>query len=240
MANGSNRNKWKISQSREKMNDPNLTQIFDSGLLSFEAGVHTALPAKVLKFNAGDNTVQVELMINELKRDGVSVPLPPIDDVPVQFFRGGDFVITTPIRKGDHGLCVFAERCIDGWFASASKSEPLDFRLHDYSDGFFLTGFSPRPLAVKDVDLDGVCMRTLSKSTYLKLTEGKIIIKGNIEQTGDYKQVGNKNLVGNFSQVEGNSVSSGTITAKDMIGSGVSLKNHTHGGDSGGITTQPN
>ena len=121
------------------MNDPNLTQIFDSGLLSFEAGVHTALPARVLKFNASDNTVQVELMINELKRDGVSVPLPPIDDVPVQFFRGGDFVITTPIRKGDHGLCVFAERCIDGWFASASKGEPLDFRLHDYSDGFFLT-----------------------------------------------------------------------------------------------------
>ena len=29
-------------------------------------------------------------MINELKRDGVSVPLPPLDDVPVQFFRGGD------------------------------------------------------------------------------------------------------------------------------------------------------
>lgn len=90
MANGINRHKWQISQSREKMNDPNLTQIFGSGLLSFEAGVHTALPAKVLKFNAGDNTVQIELMINELKRDGVSVPLPPLDDVPVQFFRGGD------------------------------------------------------------------------------------------------------------------------------------------------------
>ena len=217
------------------MNDPNLTQVFDSGLLSFEAGVHTALPAKVIKFNAGDNTVQVELMINELKRDGVSVPLPPVDDVPVQFFRGGDFVI----KAGDHGLCVFAERCIDGWFASASKGEPLDFRLHDYSDGFFLTGFSPRPLAVKDVDLDGVCMRTLDKETYIKLTSGKILIKGDIEQVGDYTQNGNKTLNGNFTQADGDSISSGTITAKDMIASGVSLKNHTHGGDSGGITTQP-
>ena len=83
-------------------------------------------------------------------------------------------------------------------------------------------------------------MRTLSKSTYLKLTEGKIIIKGNIEQTGDYKQIGNKNLVGNFSQVEGNSITNGTMTAKDVIASGVSLKRHTHGGDSGGTTTQPN
>lgn len=222
------------------MNEPNLTQVLNSGLLGFEAQIHTALPAKVLKFNAGDNTVQVELMINELKRDGASVVLPPLDDVPVQFFRGGDFVITTPIKAGDHGLCVFAERCIDGWFASASKNEPLDFRLHDYSDGFFLTGFSPRPEAVKDVDLDGVCMRTLDKGTYIKLTSSKILIKGDIEQVGDYTQTGNKTLKGNFTQAEGDSISSGTITAKDMVADGVSLKNHTHGGDSGGTTTPPN
>ena len=222
------------------MNEPNLTQVLNSGLLGFEAQIHTALPAKVLKFNAGDNTVQVELMINELKRDGASVVLPPLDDVPVQFFRGGDFVITTPIKAGDHGLCVFAERCIDGWFASASKNEPLDFRMHDYSDGFFLTGFSPRPAAVKDVDLDGVCMRTLDKGTYIKLTSGKILIKGNIEQVGDYTQTGNKTLKGNFTQADGDSISSGTITAKDMVADGVSLKKHTHGGDSGGTTTPPN
>lgn len=222
------------------MNEPNLTQILNSGLLSFEAQIHTALPAKVLKFNAGDNTVQVELMINELKRDGASVVLPPLDDVPVQFFRGGDFVITMPIKAGDHGLCVFAERCIDGWFASASKNEPLDFRMHDYSDGFFLTGFSPRPAAVKDVDLDGVCMRTLDKGTYIKLTSGKILIKGDIEQVGDYAQTGNKTLKGNFTQADGDSISSGTITAKDMVADGVSLKKHTHGGDSGGTTTPPN
>lgn len=222
------------------MNEPNLTQVLNSGLLGFEAQMHTALPAKVLKFNAGDNTVQVELMINELKRDGASVVLPPLDDVPVQFFRGGDFVITTPIKAGDHGLCVFAERCIDGWFASASKNEPLDFRMHDYSDGFFLTGFSPRPAAVKDVDLDGVCMRTLDKGTYIKLTSGKILIKGDIEQVGNYTQTGNKTLKGNFTQAEGDSISSGTITAKDMVADGVSLKKHTHGGDSGGTTTPPN
>jgi hypothetical protein len=222
------------------MNEPNLTQVLHSGFLSLEAQIHTALPARVLKFNASDNTVQIELMVNELKRDGVSVVLPPLDDVPVQFFRGGDFVITTPIKAGDFGLCVFAERCIDGWFASASKSEPLDFRLHDYSDGFFLTGFSPRPAAVKNVDLDGVCMRTLDKGTYIKLTNGKILIKGDIEQIGDYIQTGNKTLKGNFTQAEGDSISSGTITAKDMIASGVSLKKHTHGGDSGGTTTPPN
>ena len=59
--------------------------------------------------------------------------------------------------------------------------------MHDYSDGFFLTGFSPRPSAVKDVDLDGVCLRTLDKSTYFKLTKGTIFINGNIQHQGNYQ-----------------------------------------------------
>lgn len=221
------------------MNEPNLTQVLNTAQYNLEAQIHTALPAKVLKFNASDNTVQVELMINELTKNGEILVLPPLDDVPVQFFRGGDFVITTPIKAGDEGLCVFAERCIDGWFANSKKGVPLDFRLHDYSDGFFLTGISSRPNSVKDVDNDGVCMRTLEKDTYIKLTKGTIFIKGNIEQVGDYKQTGDQNLIGNFSQTEGNSQSSGTITAKDMIAGDISLKGHIHGGDSGGNTTAP-
>lgn len=227
------------------MNEPNLTQVLENAFFALQREIHTALPARVLKFNTADNTVQVELMINELKRDGQSLVLPPIDDVPVQFFRGGDFVITTPIKKGDEGLCIFAERCIDGWFALSQKKEPMDFRLHDYSDGFFLTGFSSRPMAVKNVDLDGVCMRTLEKDTYIKLTKGTIFIKGNIEQEGNYKQDGNcirngnLNLTGNFTQAEGNSVSSGTITANEVIASGISLTHHTHTGDSGGSTSEP-
>lgn len=202
------------------MNKPNLTQVFNDSFLNFQAQIHTALPARVLKFNANDNTVQIELMINELKRDGISVVIPPLDDVPVQFFRGGEFVITTPINVGDFGLCIFAERCIDSWFINATKNEPLDFRLHDYSDGFFLTGFSPRPFAIKDVDLDGVCLRTLDKNTFLKLTNGKIIIKGDIQHEGNY------NL-------------NGIMSNKDTISSGVSLKSHTHTGDSGGTTSSP-
>ncbi|WP_169753525.1 Gp138 family membrane-puncturing spike protein [Campylobacter mucosalis] len=224
----------------------NLTQILKMGFDGLQNEIHTALPARVIKFNPSDNTVQVELMINQLSKNGKTLIIPPLDDVPVQFFRGGDFVITTPISPGDEGLCVFAERCIDGWFESSNKKAPLDFRLHDYSDGFFLTGFSSKPNAVKNVDLDGVCIRTLDKSTFIRLTKGKIYIKGDIEQVGNYKQQGNYDQQGNynqkgsFRQTEGNSQSSGTITANEVIADGVNLKTHTHGGDSGGTTTPPN
>lgn len=223
----------------------NLTQVLKAGFDMLQNEIHTALPARVLKFNAQDNTVQVELMINQLSKNGKTLIIPPLDDVPVQFFKGGDFVITAPVKKGDEGLCVFAERCIDGWFATANKQEPMDFRLHDYSDGFFITGFSSRPNAVKDIDLDGICMRTLQKDTYIKLTKGTIYIKGNIEQVGNYKQQGScerngsLSLKGNFTQTEGNSVSSGKITAKEVMANGVSLTTHKHGGDSGGSTSTP-
>ncbi|MGG7074321.1 Gp138 family membrane-puncturing spike protein [Campylobacter sp. 9BO] len=218
----------------------NLTQVLKAGFNGLQNEIHTALPARVLKFNSADNTVQVELMINQISKDGKTLIIPPLDDVPVQFFRGGEFVITTPISVGDEGLCVFAERCIDGWFANSQKAEPMDYRLHDYSDGFFITGFSSRPKAVKNVDLDGVCMRTLDKNTFIKLTQGKILIKGDIEHQGNTTQTGDYTQKGSFTQTEGNSVSSGKMTATDMIASGVSLKGHTHTGDSGGTTSAPN
>lgn len=202
------------------MKDPNLTQVLETAFDDEKAKIHTALPCRVLKFSTQDNTVQVEFMINELSRDGVSIELPPADDVPVQFFRGGDFVVTTPIKKGDFGLCIFSERCIDTWFAMAKKQEPPDARMHDYSDGFFLTGFSPRPSVVKDVDLDGICLRTLDKSTYLKLAKGTIFISGNIQHQGNYQL-------------------SGIMTNNDTISGGISLKDHTHTGDSGGTTSKP-
>ncbi|MBR8461469.1 baseplate protein [Campylobacter sp. faydin G-24] len=221
------------------MTEANLTQVLNATQYELQRQIHTALPARVIKFNSADNTVGVELMVNEITRDGKSIVLPPIYDIPVQFFRGGEFVITTPINAGDFGLCVFAERCIDSWFLNAKKSTPLDFRLHDYSDGFFITGFSPKSVAVSSVDSDGVCMRTLDKSTYIKLTKGTIFIKGNVIQEGDYTQSGDLNLKGALAQTGGNAKTSGIITAEDVIGGGISLKAHTHGGDSGGSTTQP-
>lgn len=194
--------------------------------------IHTTLPARVVSFNAADNTVQVEVMINQVLKDGEPSELPLLVDVPVQFPRGGGFVLTFPISSGDEGLVVFSERCIDGWWQTGEKAVPMEKRIHDYSDAFFIPGVSSVPNAVPDIAMDGVSMRTVDNSTFIKVTNGKIIIKGDIEQEGNYQQEGNMNRMGTSTTTGLISGAGGlSIEGDNGTGSSATIKgNLTHTG----------
>lgn len=70
---------------------------------------------------------------------------------------------------------------------------------------------------------DGAELRTRDRSTFIRLTNGKIYIKGDIEHVGNTKQTGNLDQTGN-------TTSSGTVTGQtDVIAAGKSGKGHTHG-----------
>ena len=224
--------------------------------------IHTALPGRVVSFNPAENTVSVELMINQVMDDGSGSEITVLADVPVQWPRGGGFVITFPIAPGDEGQVIFNERCIDGWWASGEKSVPLDFRLHDYSDATFIAGISSRPKVIRDVFMQGASLQTEDGSTYIRLTPGIIYVKGDIvhegntNQTGNYSRHGTSTTYGLISGMGGMSVtgdngsgvsvtfsgsvehSGGSITSlgKTIDGS------HTHSGvqPGGGNTGAPN
>ncbi|MDR8345712.1 hypothetical protein FPK41_22485, partial [Acinetobacter baumannii] len=66
----------------------------------------------------------------------VSVNLPLLVDVPVVFPRGGGCTLTFPVKPGDECLVIFADRCIDFWWQSGGIQEPVDERMHDFSDAF--------------------------------------------------------------------------------------------------------
>lgn len=198
-----------------------LKTAIERGLLD----VHTALPGKVVSFNPVKNTVSVEPMINQIMEDSSQQEITTLADVPVQFQRGGGFVLTFPIAQGDEGLIVFNERCIDGWWATGQKSIPLDFRMHDYSDAVFIPGISSVPKAIPNIFMQGAALRTEDDSTYIRLTNGKIFIKGDIEHEGNREQTGNSLTNGNHS-VNGNSESSGGTMTHNGKNIG---HNHTHG-----------
>lgn len=221
---------------------PTLLDVVTAAASSERLDIHTALPGRVVALNADDNTVTVEPMIKQVLVSGEPVDLPPLVDVPVHFPRGGGFAFTVPIVAGDEGLIVFGERCIDGWFASGDRSAPLDARLHDYSDGFFIPGVSSRPNAIPDLYQGGASMQTVDGETYIRLSKGKISIKGDIEHIGNSKQTGNHEQAGDFNQTAGNSQSSGTISAQKVVANGVDTETHTHGGvqTGSGNTGKPN
>ncbi|MDC9606873.1 Gp138 family membrane-puncturing spike protein [Xenorhabdus griffiniae] len=217
---------------------PTLLDVLDRKAENERLDIHTALPARVVSFNG--HTATIELMINQILRNGEVLELPPLVDVVVQFPRAGGFCFTVPVTSGDEGLAIFSERCIDGWYATGNKSVPLDARLHDYSDASFIPGICSQPKKILDFFHGGASMQTDDGSTFIRMTQGTITILGDIEHLGNSKQTGNHQQAGNWNQTSGNSESSGTITAARVIGGGVDVENHTHPDSHGGNTGRPN
>ncbi|MDF7667456.1 Gp138 family membrane-puncturing spike protein [Orbaceae bacterium ESL0727] len=215
-----------------------LYQAIEEQIKRSQSTIFTALPATVIAFDG--HTVQCKAMINKVLANGQEIAIPPLVDVPVQFPHAGGFCITVPIKAGDEGLVIFSSRCIDGWFASGQTSKPLDNRINDLSDGFFIPGCNSVPHKIPVFYHDGISMQTDDGSTHIRLTNGTIYIKGNIEHQGNTKQLGNYNQTGSFNQSGGNTSSNGTITAQDIkTNKGIDLNKHVHAGvQSGGSTTK--
>ena len=192
-----------------------------------QLNLHTALPAKVVSFDPAKQTVSLAIQIKMQLVDGSGADIPPLLDVPVSFPRGGGFAVTFPLKAGDEGIAIFSERCIDGWWQNGSASTPLDFRLHDLSDAMFIPGICSVPKAIGGFFTDGLSMQTLDGSTYIRIQNGSILIKGNIEHQGNTSQTGSYKSTG--------VISSDT----DVKAGGISGKTHKHTGDSGGTTGTP-
>ena len=199
----------------------------DQQIQQNQLNLHTALPCKVVSFDSGKQTVTLAVQVKMQLADGNGADIPPLVDVPVSFPRGGGFAVTFPLKAGDEGIAIFSERCIDGWWQNGTASTPLDFRLHDLSDAMFIPGICSVPKTVKNFFNDGLSMQTLDGGTYIRITNGKILIQGNIEHQGNTSQTGSHS-------------STGVISSDTDVKAGeISVKTHKHTGDSGGKTGVP-
>lgn len=158
------------------MSDISTTELLESQAAAVQMQIHTALPARVVSFNAADQTVSIELMIEQIDYKGNQLALPPLVDVPVKMFAWGQFMITAEPQQGDEGLATFCERCIDGWWESGRKSVPMDIRFHDLSDAFFDGGYRSKP---KALTITPNCLNIAGESNYIRLkSDGTIEISG--------------------------------------------------------------
>ena len=198
-----------------------------------------------------------------------AVNMPLLVDVPVVFPCGGGFTLTYPIKKGDECLVIFASRCIDGWWQSGGIGGTPDERMHDLSDGIAIVGprSQARKLAPA-VDADNVQLRTDDGQAHITMMPDYTIRSqnpaarveltpaGEVMAEGDSKitlrapvldlQAGAINMSGmgggkaNF-KMTGDIDQDGSHTSSgDQVAGGKSLMHHTHPGDSGGTTGEPN
>lgn len=128
-----------MSQAKEE-----LTTVMSDAILTALANTHTILIARVEAVKA--KTIDVRPVIQRVV-DGQNIDLPLFPDVPPVFLQGGSSYDAHPIAVGDYCLILINERCFDRWYAGEDGKPPLEFRMHDYSDGFALVGINPASMA---------------------------------------------------------------------------------------------
>ena len=162
---------------RERLNDPEeMLRMAFEGMLS---GVWTGLPAYVVSYNAALQTcvVQPTVMSRQQQPDGsfVFAKLPVLQDCPVGWQGGGGFSLTFPLAKGDEGMVLFSNRCIDGWWQNSGVQVPPEIRMYDLSDGFFLPKFRSKPKALPNVSTTSTQWRSDDGSTFVEVADGQVV-----------------------------------------------------------------
>lgn len=194
--------------------------------------VHTAVPGKIVSFDAATGLATVLPVMKFKKPDGTSIDYPQITGVPVLFPQGygQNATIAFPVKAGDGCLIVVAENSIDYWQFGQETDTDLSF---DMTNAICIPGlFTKANADVKQAcDENAVVVncsgsKIVLKSGQAQITAGTVTVNGNLKVNGN---------------VSAWNVSAGNVTgSEDVTGGGISLKGHTHNGDSGGSTSAPN
>lgn len=200
----------------------------------------TAMPATVVSYDFDNQSVDVTPDIDAIDQEGNTYKRPTIAAVPVVFPCSPTSAITFPLPAGSKVLLVWSMRSVDNWKQNGSGT-PSDYRMFDIRDAYAIAGAYPRnqtkTRAGQSAD-DLVLVHNIGGSQcelHLKAS-GDILAK-----TPTTFNVQCKDFVVDATHTQINSPidTSSTITAAgDVVGAGVSLNSHTHGGvSSGGSNT---
>jgi hypothetical protein len=223
------------------MENKQLIDTLDIAILTALANVHTSTIAKVTAVS--EKTIDVQPVINRIVK-GESIALPVFSKVPPVFMQGGGSYTAHPITVGDYCLLILTERCFDGWYGGKDNQAPAELRMHDYSDGLAIVGVNPFSAAITIPQVIEQMGDGYQKGNWEQI--GDYIHEGTRTQTGDHTITGNVTINGSLTvnAGAGDTVVVNGVTLEvvdgDVIVDGISSKTHTHPGDSGGTTGEPN
>ena len=217
----------------------------------FQSGLWSALPGIIKGVDLGAMTATVQPAIRAQVRttngELQSVELPLLVDVPIIYPCGGGFTLTFPISSGDECLVIFSSRAIDNWWQAGGVQDPVEYRMHDLSDGFALVGARSQVKVISGISNNSTQLRSDDGSTYVEVKGGQVNVVAPSQVTITTPTTlitGNVIINGTLnSGVEGG----GTATfagdvhaAGDVTAGPISVQGHTHsgvqpgGGNSGG------
>lgn len=100
----------------------------------------TATLVQVKAVNTAAQTVDMQILVNQVDGAGQAVPHATIFNIPYVRVQGGaNAVIMDPV-VGDIGLAIFASRDISSVKVNKGAANPGSHRVFDYADGLYVGG----------------------------------------------------------------------------------------------------
>lgn len=146
--------------------EPTLATLLVDAIQSRLVEFHVSLPCKITKYNSADGTVDVEILVKDQRpqSDGTVklITFPPVQDVPIQWYRCDTTWITMPLKPGGLGKLVFCDRSMSVWSAS-NKGEVVDpktLSMHNFDGATFEPGLYPATAAIPAPDPDNIVIHS--------------------------------------------------------------------------------
>lgn len=140
---------------------------------------NTAMLGVVHKFDSASQTCSVKPVVKYKTQEGVHLEYPTIDDVPVHFIGNSDFVITTPVKQGDHALIIFCKHSLDKWIAKGGIQDQGEALLFDISDCIAIVGFFHKRESIQGFDNSKVQIRQKNTGGFIEMdSSGQVNING--------------------------------------------------------------
>ena len=148
--------------------------IWQNLLRQFSLDIETAMPAVVLSYDRANNIVTCRPAINRITVENESVERAEVD-VPCLNLAGGGIGINFPLKVGNTGWIIAADRDTENFKQTLAVSDPNTFELHRYEHGFFIpdqiSGFN---IALEDSD--ALVIQTLDGTTKVAISDGQVSI----------------------------------------------------------------
>lgn len=153
------------------------------------------LPGIVQSYDRNTNRATIQPAITGIASQGQKVTREPLINIPVFSMAGGGIVLSFPLKQGDTGWLIAADRNISIFKQNLEESAPNDYRKHTFQDSFFLPD-KINDLSISNEDDGALVIQTTDGSAKFTLGASGINITGNTTINGDLTVIGEATISG--------------------------------------------
>lgn len=146
-----------------------------TALRKFQIDDENSIPAIVIDFDRNSNLITVKPLIMWVDMNDIGHSRHTIADLNCLSLGGGGFHISFPIKEGDLGWVIAADRDISLFKQSLKESMPNTFRVHSFADGLFIPDVF-RKYVINGEDSGAMVLQSTDGATRISIRDDNIKI----------------------------------------------------------------